>query len=260
MYAERSSEPAISDPSGSTRRASIASRPLPRIAVRGRSFLALVIAPEPPLDDWFAALDHQLRVAPGFMVGRPVIADLGAMTHPAAQAPAPVLEALDGLAARKLKMVGVEGIDPAELAGTRWASLPEIPNGRDAPREAGRAKPSPASERPAPAARALLIDRALRSGQSVFFEDGDVTIVGTVASGAEVVAGGSIHVYGALRGRAIAGVATGEAARIFCRRLEAELLAIDGLYRTADDIAPALRGKPAQAWLDGEQMIVAGLD
>ena len=92
------------------------------------------------------------------------------------------------------------------------------------------------------------------------FEAGDVTVLGSVASGAEVVAGGSIHVYGTLRGRAVAGLAGNGRARIFCRRLEAELLAIDGLYRTADDLEPGLRGRAVQAWLDGETMKMAALD
>ena len=106
----------------------------------------------------------------------------------------------------------------------------------------------------------MLIDQPVRSGQSIVFEKGDVTIVGSVASGAEVIAGGSIHVYGALRGRAIAGLTGNNRARIFCRKLEAELLAIDGVYQTADDMDATLRGKPVQAWLAGEAMMLATLD
>ena len=106
----------------------------------------------------------------------------------------------------------------------------------------------------------LLIDQPVRSGQSIVFEKGDVSIIGSVASGAEVIAGGSIHVYGALRGRAIAGLTGNHHARIFCRRMEAELLAIDGVYQTADDMNAALRGKPVQAWLAGEAMMLATLD
>ncbi|HHZ09588.1 MAG TPA: septum site-determining protein MinC, partial [Rhizobiales bacterium] len=105
--------------------------------------------------------------------------------------------------------------------------------------------------RPAAAAPSLVITAPVRSGQSIFFPEGDVTVVGSVASGAEVVAGGSIHVYGALRGRALAGTMGNAAARIFCRRLEAELIAVDGFYKTAEDLDPALRGKAVQAWLDG---------
>ncbi len=107
---------------------------------------------------------------------------------------------------------------------------------------------------PTPEACSLLLETPVRSGQSVVFPFGDVTVVGSVASGAEVVAGGSIHIYGALRGRAIAGSRGDRHARIFCARLEAELLAINGLYKTADDMEPDLRSKPVQAWLDGEVM------
>jgi septum site-determining protein MinC len=103
----------------------------------------------------------------------------------------------------------------------------------------------------------MLIDAPVRSGQSVIFPDGDLTIIGSVASGAEVVAGGSIHVYGTLRGRALAGATGNAMARIFCTKIEAEMLAIDGLYKTADDIEPNLRGRPVQAWLDGDTMRVA---
>ena len=81
-----------------------------------------------------------------------------------------------------------------------------------------------------------------------------------MASGAEVIAGGSIHVYGALRGRAMAGATGNARARIFCGRIEAELLAIDGLYKTADDIEAELRGRAIQAWLDGDTIRVAAVD
>ena len=106
----------------------------------------------------------------------------------------------------------------------------------------------------------LMIETPVRSGQSVVFPGGDVTVVGSVASGAEVIAGGSIHVYGALRGRAMAGSTGNARARIFCRRIEAELVAIDGLYRTAEDIDETLRRRPVQAWLEGDVMHITPLD
>ena len=105
----------------------------------------------------------------------------------------------------------------------------------------------------------LVVSRPVRSGQSIFFPEGDVTIIGSVASGAEIVAGGSIHVYGPLRGRAMAGTTGNASARIFCRKLEAELIAIDGFYKTADDMEPELRGKPRQVWLEGEIIKAATL-
>jgi len=236
MYAERSqSRPAL-PPEPESR--------APRIAVRGRSLLTLVIAPEAPLDAWLAALDAQLLDAPDFFASRPVIADLAAV-HDGAAGLAPLVRTLDALAARRLKLIGVEGIDALLLSGTQWARLPTRLTGREAPREVKRSRPAAAATAD-PSFPSLVIDRPVRSGQSIIFEDGDVTVIGTVASGAEVVAGGSIHVQGALRGRAIAGVRAGEGARIFCRRLEAELVAIAGFYRTADDWGADLHGRPAQ--------------
>ena len=95
---------------------------------------------------------------------------------------------------------------------------------------------------------------------SIVFAEGDVTVLGSVGSGAEIVAGGSIHVYGTLRGRAMAGINGNSAARIFCQRIEAELLAIDGYYQTADDISDSLRNRPAQAWLEGEMLRITPLN
>ena len=100
----------------------------------------------------------------------------------------------------------------------------------------------------------------MRSGQSVVFIEGDVTVLGSVGSGAEIVAGGSIHVYGALRGRAFAGATGNARARIFCHRAEAELLAIDSYYKTADDIEDSLRCRPAQAWLEGGTLQISAMN
>ncbi len=100
----------------------------------------------------------------------------------------------------------------------------------------------------------------MRSGQTIYHPYGDVVVLGSVGSGAEIVAGGSIHIYGALRGRAMAGANGNAKARIFCRKIEAELLAIGGYYRTADDLEEDLRNRPIQAWLDGETMVIAALE
>ncbi len=100
----------------------------------------------------------------------------------------------------------------------------------------------------------------MRSGQSVIFIEGDITVLGSVASGAEIIAGGSIHIYGALRGQAMAGATGNPRARIFCHRFEAELLAIGAYYRTADEIEENLRRQPAQAWLDGETLKISAMN
>ena len=217
--------------------------------VRGRSFIALVLVPEPPLDDWLAGLDAQMQHSPAYFAGKPVIADLSAL----AAMPRHVAALMAALAARGIRLVGIEGIAP-ETVGADWPPL--LAGGRTVADGIAAAPAPPVAAEPT----SLVLAEPVRSGQSVVFPHGDVTVIGSVGSGAEVAAGGSIHVYGTLRGRAIAGMAGNAAARIFCRRLEAELLAIDGRYRTADDIAPQFHGKPAQAWLSGDSMIVARLD
>jgi septum site-determining protein MinC len=222
--------------------------------------MALVIAPESPFGQWFAALDQQMGSASGFFSDRPVVADLAAVFEDVGQEA--VLIALDGLEARGLKVIGVEGVRPTLLAGTRWGRLPTNLHGRDvarepsidpaaAPDEPSDATPNATTPNAAtPGAPSLLIDRPVRSGQSVIFEEGDITVVGAVASGAEVIAGGSIHVYGALRGRAIAGLKSGQGARIFCRKLEAELVGVDRLYRTAEHWGAELHGRAVQVRCD----------
>ena len=217
----------------------------PAFRIRGRNFMAMVLAPELPASAWFAALDAQMREAAGIFAARPVVADLGPAVAAGGPEAAPIL--LEGLEARDLRVVGVDGVSARALEGTRWAKLPRI-QGRDLPREAeNRTAPPPAAS--------LLIEGPVRSGQSVVFEDGDVTIVGAVSSGAEVIAGGSIHVYGALRGRAIAGLRAGGAARIFCRRLEAEMVGVDRLYRTPGQDGGShwgaeLHGRPVEVRCD----------
>jgi septum site-determining protein MinC len=84
-------------------------------------------------------------------------------------------------------------------------------------------------------------------------------VLGSVSSGAEIVAGGSIHVYGTLRGRAMAGVNGNSSARIYCQSIEAELIAIDGYYKTAEELDEEMRSKPAQARLDGKIMRITPL-
>jgi septum site-determining protein MinC len=237
----------------------------PFIRLRGRSIMALVLAPELPLDDWLVALDTQIQRSPSFFDGRPVVVDLGLLPkdHPN------IAAFIRQIEQRGIHIIGTESAHPSWVGLEAWGRpLPgagkpgrpiEVP---EEPRPAAAAVAPPAVQEPAvpQEVAALVIDQPIRSGQSVVFERGDVTILGSVASGAEVMAGGSVHIYGTLRGRAIAGLAGNNRARIFCRKLQAELLAIDGVYQTADDMPAALLGRPVQAWLDGEQMKITVLD
>jgi septum site-determining protein MinC len=154
-------------------------------------------------------------------------------------------------------VLGIEGVDPI---GANAKLPPVLRGGRGAvdaePPEPAAANAAPKRQEPA----SLLIDNPVRSGQSVVFIDGDVTVLGSVGSGAEIIAGGSIHIYGTLRGLAMAGAAGNARTRIFCRRFEGELLAIGAYYKTADEIEENLRRGPVQAWLDGKALKISAMN
>ncbi|MFA4408565.1 septum site-determining protein MinC [Xanthomonas perforans] len=120
-----------------------------------------------------------------------------------------------------------------------------------------RAEPAPPAARPAPG---RMQRTAVRSGQQLYAENCDLTVLSTVGAGAEVIADGSIHIYGTLRGRALAGAQGNPDARIFCRDFHAELVAIAGHYKVLDDVPMDLRGKAVQVWLEQDQIKIAALD
>lgn len=223
--------------------------------LRGRSYMAFALTPEPPIADWLGELDAWLRGSGGFFAGRPVVLDLSAVTLTSSA----TAHLISELGTRGIRIMGLEGVTAEKLG----PSLPPLlSGGRSAPVEAISSRSQPASPPPAQDREqtSLLVESPVRSGQSIFFPDGDVTVLGSVGSGAEVVAGGSIHIYGTLRGRAMAGTSGRREARIFCTRLEAELLAIDGYYRTAEDLDANLRSKAIQASLAGETLIISEID
>ncbi|TYT25483.1 septum site-determining protein MinC [Luteimonas viscosa] len=125
-------------------------------------------------------------------------------------------------------------------------------------------EPAPAPARPpatrADAAPGMIQTAPVRSGQQVYAENRDLTVLSQVGAGSEVIADGSIHIYGPLRGRALAGAQGNEKARIFCRAFHAELVAVAGHYKVLEDIPKELHGKPAQVWLDNEELKIAALD
>lgn len=119
--------------------------------------------------------------------------------------------------------------------------------------------PTPAKAPAASGEPGMIQTAPIRSGQQIYAEQRDLTILSTVGAGAEVIADGSIHIYGALRGRALAGARDNEKARIFCREFHAELVAIAGHYKVMEDIPAELRGKAVQIWLENGQIHIAAL-
>ena len=132
------------------------------------------------------------------------------------------------------------------------------PNAPQQP-QAGQPRAAPAPTVPA-SEPGLVLTTPVRSGQQVYAEQRDLTVVGTVGAGAEVMADGSVHIYGALRGRALAGAQGNTQARIFCHEFHAELVAVAGHYIVADEAPAHLIGKPVQVWLDHETLKIAALD
>ncbi|MBX5164464.1 MULTISPECIES: septum site-determining protein MinC [unclassified Rhizobium] len=228
------------------------------IRIKGRSFLAVMLSPDLPIDDWLIRLDDLAARSAGFFLGRPVVLDLTDLQIDRPQ----MKDLIAELAKRNVSIMGIEGARPSML-GTGMP--PALKGGRSASDiEVQANEPvdpvgKQAAAEPRPAMQSIVIREPVRSGQSVIFPEGDVTVIGSVASGAEVIAGGSVHIYGALRGRAMAGSIGNASARIFCRKLEAELVAIDGIYKMAEDMASNLRGQAVQLWLEDDAIMAEKL-
>jgi septum site-determining protein MinC len=219
------------------------------VRMRGRSYVAFVFSPAVPIVGWLEEIDATLARSPSFFVGKPVVLDLSAVDL----SQTAVAHLIASLEQRNIRVLGIEGVEAAYLT----ASMPPLLTGG---RPCGLTLDEPKKPEVKPKPMSLLLESPVRSGQSVIFTEGDVTVLGSVGSGAEIVAGGSIHIYGTLRGRAMAGVNGNSAARIYCQKIEAELLAIDGYYQTAEEIDVALRNRPAQAWLEGDIMKITPLN
>ncbi|AMX94019.1 septum formation inhibitor MinC [Mesorhizobium sp. M7A.F.Ca.CA.002.10.1.1] len=257
------------------------------IRFRARSFVAFTLTPEAPLDVWLEGLDHWIGNSPGYFAGRPVVLDLNTLKPDVA-----AIESLvDVLGHRGIRVYAIE-LDghaalapnlPPVLVGAKEATtdglLPrearaegfDKAEGRAAEQHADAGSAAKAGDGKAGASKAgdsepqveasgtLMIKAPIRSGQAIVHPHGDVIVLGSVASGSEIIAAGSIHVYGTLRGRASAGALGNRGARIFCRKNEAELLAVDGWYVTAEEMEGVSRGKPVQAFLDGDALRVSTL-
>lgn len=213
----------------------------------GRSFLAFVLTPSAPLREWLLELDDRAAHSADFFASRPLIIDLSKIELTKLELNSFLLQ----LQTRNFRLISVEGVDPSWLV----PALEPLPGGKNTP------YPSDQTTRPEQATensevQSLSLATPLRSGQSIYFPNGDVSISGSVASGAEIVCGGSVHIYGALRGRAIAGSAKNTNARIFCRKFEAELIVIGGFLKSSDSFDPDLYGKPVQAWLEDNMIML----
>jgi septum site-determining protein MinC len=229
--------------------------PAQTLGFRARSLLAFVLEPSQPFAEWYAALDAWLTRSPSFFASKPVILEMTGLDLNLKE----YRDLLGELALRHVRVMGVENARQT-LVGPHLP--PVVTGGRtvNAPAMLEEAA-TPAVEPPkTEESNSLIIDGNVRSGQSIVHPEGDVTIVGRVASGAEIIAGGSVHVYGAIQGRVIAGISGSPSARIFCREARAELLCIGGVYVTAEDVNPQVEGRSIEARLDGDELKLRILD
>lgn len=232
------------------------------LQIRGRFITAIAVHLVGAADDSFwHALDTRLAQTPRFFDQAPLVIDLEQAAD--IDSAADLARVVGQLRARHLAVFAVQSAAPEQARMAQDLGLISLPAGREAPVERmtrqGSRPAAPVAPAPPPAPVNKLITHAVRSGQTVFADRGDLTILGSVSSGAEIIAAGNIHVYGRLRGRALAGVNGDTAARIFCHHLDAELLAIAGLYRTSESLAASTPREYVQVFLDGDQLRIQSL-
>ncbi len=218
-----------------------------------------------------ASLEVRVREAPALFERAPVVVDLSFLSPQPDDAAVHAL--LDAVRAAGMLPVGLAYGDDATDALARRLGLPLIAKFRAAyerPAAAGEkpaahAKSSaapavqPAPQAPAEPVTALQHHGQVRTGQQVYAQGCDLVVVGTVANGAEVLADGNIHVYGALRGRAFAGALGDKHTRIFCGEFRAEIVSIAGHYRVFEELPQEYAGKAVQIQLEQDRLQITPL-
>ena len=203
------------------------------------------------------ALDEQLlarvQQAPGFFRNTPVVIDLTRMAEHDGKIDFALLVGL--MRGYGMVPVAVQGGSAQHQEMAQFLELAVLSNNKSA-------KPAPVASRQNPdykSVSAKLVTSPVRSGQRVYAAGRDLIILASVSSGAEVIADGNIHIYGALRGRALAGVKGNREARIFCQKLHAELVAVAGQYRVSEQLEASRLGLPAQIRLSENKLLIEKL-
>jgi len=212
-------------------------------------------------DDDSDALDgflaQQVAKLPQFFEQAPLVIDLTHYTSPQALATFPAIVGM--IRGHGMIPVGVRGASAEQREQARLLELAIMPRLRSqsAEKDVGQAAGRPTAA--PPKTDTLVIDRPVRSGQRIYAEGGDLVLLAGVSSGAEVMADGHVHAYGAVRGRILAGVRDNARARIFCRDLGAELVAIAGRYRVSEDLPSRHLGRAVQISLQDNSLQFASL-
>ncbi len=232
--------------------------------IRGRFFTAVALRLDGRVDDaLLASLTAQISQAPAFFDDAPMVLDLESV---AGKLPRQELVRLiDVLKGHGLSVFGIQNGTAEQVAAARAAGLIPLRGGREVPLDRttratdATPKPAPAQSEPETSPATRLVTEPVRSGQRIFNDRGDLVVLASVSAGAELIAEGNIHVYGQLRGRALAGVNGDTNARIFCQSLDAELLAISGLYQTSENLGADIRNERVQVFLRDEMLCIEKL-
>lgn len=203
------------------------------------------------LDRLAEQLDRKIASAPEFFRGLPVLLDFEAL--PGQTLDVARLKSL--LTERSFIPVGVRGVDEAQREAAAAAGL-GVHTGGEPPK---RTEPKREAQAPAAPSAGMVVRQPVRSGQQIYARGGDLVVLASVSPGAEVLADGHVHIYGSLRGRALAGVQGNPEARIFCHSLNAELVAIAGNYRISENIREEERGHPVHIYLDGDNLRIESI-
>jgi septum site-determining protein MinC len=191
-------------------------------------------------------LQQRLGETPNFFGDDPVVIDLAPVRE--REAPIAFADIVAALRAHRMRPSLVTGGSEQQMADALAAGLAAAPDAVPAPK--ARAVEVEVIREVPVHVPTLIVDKPLRSGQQAYAKGGDLIVHAAVNAGAEVLADGNVHVYGPLRGKAIAGSRGNTEARIFTTCLEAELIAIAGVYRTTETPLPKdVAGKPAQVRL-----------
>lgn len=218
--------------------------------------LIAVVLKTTDLDALAGELEQRASVMPGLFDDEPVAIDLSRVRDE--ESPIDFAALLALLRRHRMVPLAVRGGSETQVIDAMAAGLVVAPEGVRVPRETAITERIVEVQIPPPPP--LVVERPLRSGQQVYAQGRDLIVLALVSHGAEVIADGHVHVYAPLRGRAIAGAKGNREARIFTTALQAQLLAIAGVYRTTDDLPAAVAGRPAMARLVGERLQIEPIE
>ena len=203
-------------------------------------------------------LTKKIKEAPQFFQNTPLIVDCQSLQKKADQLNFASLYHL--IVEYQFAIVGIRNLPrechaSAKQAG--WLILRDSPENRQKKIKKNKKKHADSPLKPEDfQSQTKVITQPVRSGQQIYMPNGNLVVVAHTSSGSELLASGSVHIYGKLRGRVLAGINGDKTARIFCQNLEAELIAIAGNYQLLDEAKTPLKGRAAMIRLENEKLLI----